>query len=172
MENVSLGIKKILTTRAIVFDVLALAFIYFTPALSHLVNFPIYLLEPMRIMVILSLAHTDKKNVFLIAVTLPIFSFIISSHPSIIKSTLILCELSLNVWLFYYLSRKFKNIFITAFSSILLSKVFYYTSKALLIYFTILTGELVSTPIYIQLVMSLVFSFYLWFALKGSELNG
>lgn len=150
---------KIKTT---LFDITALLFIYFTPAISHLLNFPLYLVEPMRVMMVLSLAHTSKKNAYLIALTLPVFSFIISSHPVVLKSLLITGELMLNVWLFIYFSGKIKNVFSSAVLSIILSKAAYYIFKYILISTGLLQSELVSTPLMLQAVMTLVFSGYLF----------
>lgn len=148
--------------RTALLDIIALAFIYFTPAISHLLNFPLYLLEPMRIMLILSLAHTSRKNAYLIALSLPIFSFIISAHPSVLKSLLITGELFLNVWLFYYLSGKIRNIFGAAVVSILLSKIAYYAGKFLFISVGLLESELISTPIYLQVIVTVVLGGYIY----------
>jgi len=40
-------------TKTILFDILAILFIYFVPVLSHLTALPIYYFEPMRILLIL-----------------------------------------------------------------------------------------------------------------------
>lgn len=148
--------------RTILIDLSALMFIYFTPAVSHLLNFPLYLLEPMRIMLILSMAHTSRKNAYLIALSLPIFSFIISAHPSVLKSLLITGELFMNVWLFYYLSQKIKNVFGSAVLSIILSKAAYYTFKFLFISAGLLATELVSTPLYLQAAVTIILGGYLY----------
>ncbi len=44
-------------------------------------------------MLILAIAHTSRKNAYLIALTLPLFSLLISAHPSLIKTSLITGEL-------------------------------------------------------------------------------
>ena len=92
--------------KSALLDIFALVFVYFVPTLSHLAQLPLYLLEPMRIMLILAIAHTTRKNAYLLALTLPLFSFVISMHPSLVKSILITAELLLNVWLFYFLLKK------------------------------------------------------------------
>lgn len=169
MENTSGLFSDFRKTKTILIDLSALALIYFTPAISHLFNFPFYLIEPMRLMLILTLVHTTKRNAYLIALTLPVFSFIISSHPSIVKSLLIAGELAVNVWLFFELSKFIKQYFVTALLSIFISKIIYYAAKALLLYTTVLTGELVSTPIYIQLLMTVLFSVYIYLMLVKQE---
>ncbi len=151
--------------KSLILDFLALSFIYFAPALSHLTALPIYFLEPMRIMVIIAIAHTSKKNAYLLALSLPIFSFLISAHPSIIKTSLITSELLLNVMLFYILSDKLKNIFTSTMLSILISKIFYYAVKFIFISLLLMNTEMFSTPLYIQGVTILLFSLYLFWRL-------
>lgn len=139
-------------------DAGALAFIYFVPALSHLFNIPVFLFDPMRIMLFLTFAFSSRNNSYLIAFSLPLFSFLISSHPSLAKSALIAVELSLNVFLFYWLVEKLSNQFWAAFLSIILSKVLYYFLKFVFISFVLLEGDLISTPIYIQIVVTIILS--------------
>ncbi|MHB9041680.1 MAG: hypothetical protein ACYC4T_13585, partial [Melioribacteraceae bacterium] len=110
-----------------------------TPALSHLIAIPIYLLDPMRIILLLSIVHTSKKNVFLLALALPLLSFIISAHPYFVKSLLIASELMINAFLFFYLIKFFKNSFMSALVSIAISKVYYYLVKFSLIGFGIIS---------------------------------
>jgi hypothetical protein len=167
--NIGLSISK-LNTRSIVLDILALAFIYFVPTISHLLNVPLYLVEPMRIMLILAIAHTKKKNAYLIALTLPLFSFLISGHPNIFKAVIMTMELLLNVWLFYELTKR-TNQFVAMLSSIILSKIFYYLLKFGLISFAVLQSGLISTPIYLQVITSLVFSGYLFFIFRRNQIN-
>lgn len=144
------------------FDIAALAFIYFVPAISHLISLPVYLIEPMRLMLILALVHTTKQNAYIIAVTLPLFSFLISAHPVLPKMILISFELVLNVFLFYLLITKFKNTFFPIIISIIASKLVYYVIKFGLIKLTLLDSGLISTPIPIQVITALIFSSYLF----------
>ena len=118
---------------------------------------------------ILTLVHTQKRNAYLIALTLPLFSLIISAHPAVIKTVLIAGELSLNVWLFFELKKIFSHTFVAAFLSIIISKLIYYAAKALLISGSLLQGELISTPLYLQFVMTIIFSFYVYMVLRKSE---
>lgn len=165
--NIGLSISK-LNLRSIVIDIFALAFIYFVPTISHLLNVPLYLVEPMRIMLILAIAHTSKRNAYLLALTLPLFSFLISAHPNVFKALIITLELMLNVWLFYTLSTKV-NQFIAIFSSIIISKIVYYLLKFGLISFAVLQTGLISTPLYLQLITTVAFSGYLFFILRKNQ---
>ena len=90
-------------TKNIILDIFALAFIYFVPSISHLLNLPIYYIEPMRLMLILALVHSSKQNAYILALTLPLFSFLVSAHPVLPKMFLISFELCLNVFLFFIL---------------------------------------------------------------------
>jgi hypothetical protein len=162
MENISVHPLSISKIKNIVFDLLALLFIYLVPAISHLLSFPVYYLEPMRIMLILAIVHTTRKNAYLIAFTLPLFSLIISAHPSLIKTSLITSELLLNVWLFLFISEKLSNKILSVFLSIIVSKVLYYLIKFLLINSAVMGGDLISTPIYIQIIMLFVLSVYIY----------
>jgi hypothetical protein len=152
--------------KSVIFDSMALAFIYFVPALSHLFNVPIYLVEPMRIMLILAMVHTTKTNAYLIALTLPLFSFLISSHPNVFKGLIMTAELVINVWLFFEISKKGSNQFVAMISAIVISKLVYYVLKFGLISFAVLDSELISTPIYLQVVTALIFSGYVFVLLK------
>lgn len=155
--------------RSVLLDLIALLFIAFAPALSHMFALPIYMLEPMRIMLILSIVHTSRKNSYLIALALPLFSFIISTHPSVIKTLLISSELILNLFLFGLFLNYIRNSFVAVFASILISKVFYYTVKFGLLSFGIMEGGLIATPIYLQIVVTSVLSIYLYLFYKSEK---
>ncbi len=149
-------------------DLSALALVYFTPTLSHMISAPLYLIEPMRLMLVLALVHTQRKNAYLLALSLPLFSFLISGHPVMAKMLLMTGELSLNVLLFYVLAKRLTSPFMVILGSILLSKIAYYLVKFVLLQVLLLQGNLVSTPLWIQLVTALVFSLYASWAI-GKE---
>jgi hypothetical protein len=169
MENVLALSESKGNIKSIFLDIIALAFIYFVPAISHLFNFPVYLVEPMRIMLILSLAHSGRINNYAIALTLPLFSFLISSHPAVLKTALITIELGLNVFLFYYISGKIKNNFVSMLLSIVISKWAYYFLKYIFLQTGLMEGELVATPVIYQIVTTLLFSLYIYFILGRKD---
>jgi hypothetical protein len=152
---------------SIIINSVALLLIYFTPALSHLLNFPLYLVEPMRLMIVLAMLHSDKRNAFILAATLPLFSFAISAHPVFYKMLLISAELIINVWLFYALRERMRNNFTAMISAIVLSKAVYYLLKSLFISAALLGAGLFSTPIWIQGITTLVFGAYAFIAFRG-----
>ncbi len=162
-----IALSKDLITSTI-YSSFALVIVYFLPAISHLFSFPVYYIDPMRIIVLLSLVHTKKENAVILALTLPIFSFLVSSHPVFAKSGLIVMELFTNVILFLYLSKKY-NLFISAIIAIILSKVVYYVAKYIFINLSIINDKLFSTPIYIQLITAIVLSLYIFYFTKKKE---
>ena len=143
-------------------DFSLLLFIYFLPAISHLFAFPVYYLDPMRIVLVVALIHTSKKNSFLIALTLPLFSFLISSHPQLIKSFLLSAELLLNLTLFFLLKEKINNVFTSLLASIIISKAIYYLLKFAFISFALLDDRLFSTPYYYQIISAILLSTYMY----------
>jgi len=52
-------------------DVAALVFVGLVPAASHLFKFPVYLIEPMRVMLILALLYSSRWNAYALAIVLP-----------------------------------------------------------------------------------------------------
>ncbi len=165
MSTASLSRKAI--TNSIIINTSAILLIYFTPALTHLLNFPLYLIEPMRLMLVLAMIHSDRRNAYLLALTLPLFSFAVSAHPVIYKMLLITAELLFNVWLFYTFRNRMKNIFAAMASAIIISKAAYYGFKAIFISLALIGPGLISTPIWIQLLTTLLFSSYALLLLKN-----
>ncbi len=166
MENIFSLTNNYAKIKTAIIDFILIAFIFFVPAISHLLSFPLYLIEPMRIVLIISMAHTTKRNSFLIAITLPIFSFITASHPSLVKSMLIAIELGINVWLFSLLYQRKFNLLFSSFVSIIVSKLIYYSLKFFAISALLIKSELISTPIYLQVILAIIFSIYMHLVLN------
>jgi len=156
MKTFSLGLNAVI--RLVIFDILAISFIFLLPSFSHLVGIPLYIFDPMRFALFLAILITNKKNSYAIALLLPLVSFLISSHPYFYKVFLISGELLLNVWLFYFFVEKFKNVFLSSLTSIIVSKTIYYLFKFAFISFLLINDTLVSTSIIIQVVVSLALS--------------
>lgn len=164
---------NILRSRSVIksvsLDLSALLLIYFTPALAHLSALPVYFIEPIRLMLVLSIAHSTKSNTFFLALTLPVFSHIISSHPVFLKTVLISFELALFAFLFFELSKRYKSVFTVMIVSIAFSKLFYYIFKYLLINQSLIQSELISTPIFIQIIITVIFSLYVSFIMNKNK---
>lgn len=148
--------------KSVLIDFTALVFIYFVPSLSHLFNIPLYFIEPMRIMLVIAMVHTSRNNAYLLALTLPLFSFLVSSHPNIYKGMIMTIELVINVWLFFEISKRVANTFAAMLSSIIISKIIYYLLKFGLIRFAIIESGLFSTSVGLQLILAIVLSGYLF----------
>lgn len=158
-KAVSLPIVKS-NSGIIIFNIAILSAIYLLPAVSHLMAFPLYYFDPMRFALVFALLHTSKRNTFFIALTLPLFSFLISSHPSLVKSGLLTTELLLNVFLYFVFVQKFNSRVISLMFSIIFSKVIYYLLKYISIETGILTDRLFSTPFYYQSITVFLISLY------------
>jgi hypothetical protein len=61
-----------------------------------------------------------------------------------------------------FISEKLSNKILSVFLSIIVSKVLYYLIKFLLINSAVMGGDLISTPIYIQIIMLFVLSVYIY----------
>lgn len=160
----TIDLRTVITTAII--DLSALAFIFLVPSVAHLLSFPVYMIEPMRVMLILSLAHSTQKNSYLLALTLPLFSFLISGHPEVVKMAVITAELLLNVFLFYLFFNRVKNAFISMVTSIIVSKVFCYFLYLLVFSWAFVKAESSAWFLAVQAVMIVVFSVYIY-AIKG-----
>jgi len=144
--------------NAFLIDGAALGFIALMPAASHLTGIPFYFLEPMRIMLAFALIFSSHTNSFIIALALPLFSFLVSGHPFPLKMGIIMAELLLNAWIFTMLYQKFNRAFVSMFSAIVLSKIFCY-----LVYWIVFSWSFVieeSQPVFIlsQLAVTVVIS--------------
>ena len=166
MNTQAVAIPRNTLRKALIIDLLALGFIYFTPSIAHLLNFPVYMLEPMRVMLILSLAHSTRQNSYLLALTLPLFSFLVSGHPEAVKMMIITAELTVNVFLFYLLADRMRNLFLAGVVSIVASKVFCYLAYLVVFSMAFVREEAGALFLGVQLLTTLIFSGYLYFLSK------
>ncbi len=154
-------LKKITTkefAKPAAFDIMALAVIYLVPVFSHLFAIPIYYAEPMRLMLVLAIMFTSQRNVFIIAITMPLFSMMVSGHPVFYKALIMSGELLFNAFLYFLLVDKIKNKFTSMALSIAMSKGAYYGLKILLLQLALMNGDLIATPIIFQLGVIFIFS--------------
>lgn len=169
MKTITHQLKQPVVRRSILLDFAGLALIYLIPTLTHLTQLPVYFIEPMRLMLILAIVHTNRNNAYILALTLPLFSFVISSHPVFIKMILISMELAVNVYLFFLLRKIIRKVFPAILLSIIASKLIYYLLKYFIIGFGLLNSGLISTPLSIQLITTVIFSSYVYFMIKKSS---
>ena len=168
MKAFTSGISINDAVRTGLLDSAALAFVFFAPALAHLISFPVYMIEPMRLMMVLSLAHSSKRNSYILALCLPLFSFIVSGHPEFTKMMIITGELLLNVFLFYWLLRKSGNAFISMITAIIVSKMASYTMYLLVFSLAFVKAEAETGFVLVQVGTTIVFSCYIFLFGKKS----
>ena len=149
--------------RTVMIDTIILVVVYFIPTLSHALSAPLYLFEPMRIALFVSILFlTDRKNAYILAITLPIFSYIVSGHPVLVKNVIIAIELFTNVFILFHLLDKKVNYFYSCFISIIASKILYYGLKYLVIFQGLLSTNLVDTSFIVQLLIACLLSLAFW----------
>ena len=169
MKAFTSGISLNEAAKTGILDTAALAFILFAPAIAHLISFPVYMIEPMRLMMVLSLAHSSKRNSYILALCLPLFSFIVSGHPEFTKMLIITGELVLNVFLFYWLLRKSGNAFLSMITAIVLSKIASYTMYLLVFSLAFVKAEAETSFVLVQVGTTILFSCYIF--LFGKKLT-
>lgn len=146
--------------RYVLIDVAILALFYYVPAWSHRLHLPLYIFEPMRLSLFCGLILSKNyKNGYFLAITLPFFSYAVSSHPVFLKCMIMAIELVLNVYLIKLFKDVVSQLFLTACLSIFISKVVYYVLKYCLVSTGLLTVGLVDTPIMIQVFVVFFISF-------------
>jgi hypothetical protein len=140
----------------------ASGFVLAIPYFSRYTGIPFYVIEPMRLIVILAIAHMNRWNAYFLALVLPVLMFLTGLHPPVYKSFLLCLELLINVGLFYFLVKKVKNVFFTMLISIVVSKMIYYGVKYLFIDMQLIDGQLISTPILYQFLFTIIYSGYIY----------
>jgi hypothetical protein len=151
---------------ALILDIVALTFVLFIPKIARLVHFPVYMIEPMRLMVILSFAHSSRVNSYLLAFTLPLFSWAVSGHPEFFKMLVMICEIGTNVFLFYHLLRKTDSVFLSMIISIVSSKILCYALYLVFFSMMFLKEEAEPSFLVAQLFTTLAFSAYVFLILR------
>lgn len=163
--NRILTLDRTVVLKVLVLDMLSVLAVYTIPAISHMLAYPLYLFDPMRLIVLMGfMVYRNKWNSCTLALTLPLVSFILSGHPVAIKNGLIAVELLTNVLLLsFMLSRRF-NSTVSLVSSIFVSKLVYYGLKFGAISYGLLNAELVATDwIYQMIVVGLIcLMWYVW----------
>jgi hypothetical protein len=159
--------NKISLYYEILWDIFFLLTFSLLTVYSHLLPVPLFILEPMRVIVLFSVLFTRKSNSYILALLLPLISYSISQHPPLIKSLLIVFELNVNILILHYLNLRMKNVFIVLISSIILSKLIYYISKFIVIYNLLDEKfEITVKSIFIQIVFVIILSGSLTFIFK------
>lgn len=157
-----------LVVSSIIIDILAVGIVYFMPEIVKTTQQPVFLIDPMRILVLAALAHTGRYNALLLAVGLPLFSYFFGGHPHMVKSGLIAIELVSNILLFYLFLRSMP-VFGAMVFAIVLSKCLYYGLKWIAIQTLMPDATLIATPLWIQGIVTVVLSGYVYLYLKSKK---
>jgi hypothetical protein len=166
MKNLSNNFDWKTFIQTALFNILMFGFVFAIPYVSRYTGIPFYVIEPMRLAVILAIAHMNRWNAYILALVLPLFMFLTAMHPLVYKTLLVCLELLLNVSLFYFLLKMIKNAFFTMLISIAAGKMIYYGLKYLFIDIQLIDGQLVSTPIIYQLLTIIIYSGYIYLILR------
>ena len=110
----------------VMFDVVVIAILVAATATAHLLPFPLYYLEPMRLMLVLAMVHTTRTNSYLLAMVLPLLSWAVSGHPEPVKALIITVELVSNVAVYYWMITRLQKPFAAMLISIILAKFLCY----------------------------------------------
>lgn len=148
------------TKREFIFDSAALAFIGLAPAFAHFASLPIYMIEPMRLMLVLALVHTNRMNAWVLAAILPLFSYLVSGHPEPLKMLVITAELLANTGMFLLLVRRGIFPFVSMFLAIAGSKVFCYSLYMLLFPWSFVVAEAQTGFLMIQGAVTILLASY------------
>lgn len=170
------GVNSTAAGRIVLTDLLVFLMVYITPALAHVMPVPLYMLDPMRLLFLTGMVLARSTgNSYLLALTIPLFSSLVTGHPSFMKGTLISFELAANFYLFtQFLKIEKIKLPVALLTSILLSKVIYYGAKHLYLNAGLISGELISTPLYLQFLTVIIVTaeITLIFSKKISEQYG
>lgn len=158
MNSVSKSFLSFRVIRTFLVDLFALGFILLMPGVSHLTGVPFYFIEPMRIMLVVALIFTSRYNAYILALALPVFSFLVSGHPVPVKMLIIMVELVLNVWFFIFLFQKTRRPFMSLFSAIVISKIFCYLTYWIVFSWAFVVDESQAIFVVAQFVVTLILS--------------
>lgn len=155
----TLELNKYRIISGSLFDIIVILSILVITTVSHFISaFPLFVLEPIRIAILLSMLYTSRYNSIILAVILPLFSSVISSHPELFKSLIMCVELMSNVLIYNYICNRKINRIYPIFVSIVLSKILYYILKTVLLYLGLMHGQLLATNIFIQMAITVILS--------------
>jgi hypothetical protein len=148
--------------RTAIIDFSGILLVLLVPAVAHLTRLPVYFLEPMRIMMVVGILYTSRKNAYLLAIALPLFSYLFSGHPFFFKMLIIISELVINVFLYFYFIKRLGKPFMSMFLSVLASKVTCYLIYWVVFSWAFVVEEGESMFLLTQLIVTLGLSLFVW----------
>ena len=148
------AIKQQSLWRTAIIDLSLLAAACLVPTFSHLTALPLNQFNPMLLCLLAGmLLVKDRRNAYLLAVLLPVFSMLVVGMPSGAKSLLMAAEYLSAVALFGWISGKMgsrkSQVFVAMVAALLASKVVFYALKAVVL----APAVLITTPVMLQLLV-------------------
>ena len=140
-------LKSNCMVRLTALDAVLLTLVCLIPAASHLLDVPLYMLNPMLALLLVGvLLGKDWRNALVLAVLLPLVSCLLAGMPTAPKMVCMIAELSTVAGLFHLLSRRW-TVLPAVLVAIVAGKVVYYALKAIIL----APATLVGTEWWIQL---------------------
>jgi len=158
--------------RTLLLDFLIVAGMVGLVSFAHLIPFPLYKLEPMKLFLLVAILYASRGNALLMAATIPLISTATSGHPIFPKNLIIGVELMVFAGILTAKSIQTLNIPLRFLTALMASKLVYYIVKALVIYSGWLSMSLVSTSLLIQIQGAVIVFLAYWILIlpkKGSE---
>ncbi len=138
-------------TRTLITDVLVLFSFYATIIFAHILPFPLYKLDPMKILVLGTVIYSSRNNAMFMAAILHVLSFFSTGHPVFPKFLIMSSELAIFAWVLGTLQSSRIAKPLGFLSAIFVSKLFYYLIKGGAISLGFLDQNLLSTSIATQM---------------------
>lgn len=134
------NIKTLNPAGRIAVDGALLAFACLIPAASHALALPLYMLNPMLVLLLAGvLLHRDWRHALVLAVLLPVVSCLVVGMPTAAKAVCMVAELATVAVMFGWLQRKWV-VWPAVMTAIVAGKVVYYLLKAVVLAPAVLVG--------------------------------
>lgn len=146
----------------ILMDTLILTGLYFSVIFSHLLPVPLYKLEPMKLFLLITVIHSSRGNALVMAASIPLMSTLVSGHPVFPKNLIIGVELMVFAAVLTTKSFQHYGKSLNFVLALLVSKLAYYSIKALIIKLGLLHVSLFSTSFQSQMQGALIVFTLFW----------
>ncbi len=134
------NIKTLNPAGRIAVDGALLALACLIPAASHALALPLYMLNPMLVLLLAGvLLHHDWRHALVLAVLLPVVSCLVVGMPTAAKAVCMVAELATVAVMFGWLQRKWV-VWPAVMTAIVAGKVVYYLLKAVVLAPAVLVG--------------------------------
>lgn len=143
-------------SRVALVDALVLVSFYVTIVFAHILPFPLYQFDPMKILVLITVVYSNRGNSMGIAAALPVLSFLSTGHPVFPKFLIMSGELMVFAFVLGMLSQSRSSGLVAFLGAVLISKLAYYFIKFSVISLGWLQTPLLTTSVITQLQALLI----------------